>query len=408
MVGAFQTFFYTKGLLLPSLLTIWVHGTIEILSIIVAGAAGLILGSHVANPGTYTRIESLKIGARRSLIVILSTVPLLIIAGFFEGFLTRMTDLPDLVKVGIIGSSLFFMVYIYLILPYRYSQFNELAMTDHEVNEIVNTAEVENLNQNSSYLKQGFIHFGDNFGRIFSTLVFPALLIFSLILYHYIDTYKDEMDIINVDFSFFNLNLPSMFLFLSDILIAFIGLYIMRYALMFQRSENSKLKIGGKEIPLFMLFAILLVTPSYIIPNKYVDDLLIVFITLPFIAIYLFESGREGVNYIQNTFKKLINNFHRFLTMMLIVLLIGFLFSMFCQILMGLIKTTVSFENIFGNAALGTIYIEAILERITILLLMPIAIYLYYHNVQKVQNEYYGDDVKQKVKDFTERDLLNI
>lgn len=45
MLGAFQTFFYGEGLLAESMLAIWLHGTLEIWAIIVAGAAGLALGN---------------------------------------------------------------------------------------------------------------------------------------------------------------------------------------------------------------------------------------------------------------------------------------------------------------------------------------------------------------------------
>ena len=45
MVGAFQTFFYQHDLLWESSLAIWLHGTLEIWAIIVAGAAGLALGN---------------------------------------------------------------------------------------------------------------------------------------------------------------------------------------------------------------------------------------------------------------------------------------------------------------------------------------------------------------------------
>ena len=45
MIGAFQTFFYQHDLLWESFLAIWLHGTLEIWAIIVAGAAGLALGN---------------------------------------------------------------------------------------------------------------------------------------------------------------------------------------------------------------------------------------------------------------------------------------------------------------------------------------------------------------------------
>jgi len=63
MVGSFQYYFISKGLGAQSLLVIWIHGTLEISTIILAGAAGLIMGNSILFPKTYTRIVSLKKGA---------------------------------------------------------------------------------------------------------------------------------------------------------------------------------------------------------------------------------------------------------------------------------------------------------------------------------------------------------
>ena len=56
MMGTFQTFFAQHGLLWPSFLAIWLHGTLEISAIIVAGAAGLAMGNSLLFPGTYSRL----------------------------------------------------------------------------------------------------------------------------------------------------------------------------------------------------------------------------------------------------------------------------------------------------------------------------------------------------------------
>ena len=108
MVGAFQTFFYEHGLLKEAALAIWLHGTLEIWSIIVAGAAGLALGNGWLFPGTYSRLESFRRGAKRGLKIVIGTVPVFIMAGFIEGFITRHTELPDMLRLGIILTSLAF------------------------------------------------------------------------------------------------------------------------------------------------------------------------------------------------------------------------------------------------------------------------------------------------------------
>ena len=122
MVGVFQYFFYQKGLFLTSFLTIWIHGTIEILAIIIAGAAGLILGNGLLFPKSYDRNSSLLISAKKALKVILGIIPLFIIAGFLESFVTRLTDLPMIMKILIIGLSLLFILTIFVIYPYRYAK----------------------------------------------------------------------------------------------------------------------------------------------------------------------------------------------------------------------------------------------------------------------------------------------
>ncbi len=117
MLGAFQAFFYQHGLLGESMLAIWMHGTLEISAIIVAGAAGITLGNGWLFPGTYSRIVAFRRGAKRGLKIVIGTLPLFVVAGFLESFITRHTHLPDLLRVGIILLSLIFVLYYYLYLP---------------------------------------------------------------------------------------------------------------------------------------------------------------------------------------------------------------------------------------------------------------------------------------------------
>lgn len=116
MLGAFQYFFYQKGLLMTSVLTIWIHGTLEISAIIIAGAAGIIMGNGLLFPGTYSRLQSFKNGAKKGLKIIVGLIPVFILAGFLEGFVTRLTGMPDFIKIAIIlGSGTFILIYFIFI-----------------------------------------------------------------------------------------------------------------------------------------------------------------------------------------------------------------------------------------------------------------------------------------------------
>ena len=119
MLGAFQYFFYAKGLLLQSVLVIWIHGTLEISAIIIAGCAGLVMGNSILFPGTFSRGASFIIGAKQGVKIVIGLIPVFIVAGFFESFVTRYSHMPMWLSITIIGSSLFFIIGYFIIYPIR-------------------------------------------------------------------------------------------------------------------------------------------------------------------------------------------------------------------------------------------------------------------------------------------------
>ena len=130
MLGAFQYFFFAHGAGWESVKTIWIHGTIEIFVIIVAGAAGFIMASGILLPGTYTRKYAFIQKANVGLKVMISTIPFFIIAGFLEGFVTRHTKMPSWLSFLIIFFSLTLMLFYY----FWYPQFLHNKKTHYEKN----------------------------------------------------------------------------------------------------------------------------------------------------------------------------------------------------------------------------------------------------------------------------------
>ena len=126
MLGSFLYFFYDKDLLWESSRTIWIHGTIEISVIIIAGAAGLVLGNGLLFPKTYTRLASFMKSVKAGLKIMVSTIPFFIVAGFLEGFVTRHTEMPDFLALLIIGLSLFSIIYYYGYYPIKVHRLNEI------------------------------------------------------------------------------------------------------------------------------------------------------------------------------------------------------------------------------------------------------------------------------------------
>jgi uncharacterized membrane protein SpoIIM required for sporulation len=120
MLGSFQYFFFQHGVGLQSMMSIWVHGTLEISSIVVAGSAGFTMGNAFLFPGTLLRVTSLLQGARRGLTIVIGLVPVFILAGFLESFVTRLApELDAWILLLIIGGSLAFVIWYFIIHPFH-------------------------------------------------------------------------------------------------------------------------------------------------------------------------------------------------------------------------------------------------------------------------------------------------
>ncbi len=119
MLGTFQHFFYAKNLFFISFATIWVHGTLEITSIIVAGGAGIALGNSFLFPGTYSRVVSFQNGARESVKIIIGLVPVFIVAGFLESYVTRYSHVSVVPALFIISFSAAFVLFYFVYYPYK-------------------------------------------------------------------------------------------------------------------------------------------------------------------------------------------------------------------------------------------------------------------------------------------------
>jgi len=127
MLGAFQYFFYHYHVLKASVLTIWIHGTLEISAIVVAGAAGFVMARGMLFPGTFGRAESFRMAARDGLKIAIGLVPIFVVAGFLEGFVTRHTEMPLAASLGIIGTSAAFIGWYFVLYPRQVQRRQEAA-----------------------------------------------------------------------------------------------------------------------------------------------------------------------------------------------------------------------------------------------------------------------------------------
>ena len=96
LVGALAGLFWHHGKSYEFWAYIVPHGMIELTAIFIAGGAGLLMGYKLFVPGQFSRGYQLKTQAKRSVQLLIGTIPLFVIAGLIEGFIT-----PAAIPLGV-------------------------------------------------------------------------------------------------------------------------------------------------------------------------------------------------------------------------------------------------------------------------------------------------------------------
>jgi uncharacterized membrane protein SpoIIM required for sporulation len=115
MLGVIGAACYHYGMSLALWSFVAAHGSLELPSIIIAGAAGLRLGHGMLFPGGYRWKESVAKGGVEATRLVSGIIPLLVIAGCLEGFLSP-SQAPVWVKFTV-GGLLFMLLNLWLFRP---------------------------------------------------------------------------------------------------------------------------------------------------------------------------------------------------------------------------------------------------------------------------------------------------
>ena len=130
MVGVFHYMFASKGLALDFLLVVMIHGLLELTAIVIACAAGVIMGTSYLFPGTVSRMEAFKVGVKDGVKIVIGLVPVFGIAAFFEGFVTGLYKMPLILNILILLVSAVFIVWYFILLPVRVRKLSKEKTTN--------------------------------------------------------------------------------------------------------------------------------------------------------------------------------------------------------------------------------------------------------------------------------------
>ena len=90
------------------------HGAFELTAIVLAGAAGLMLGYSLLAPGRQTRLDALKNAALKSIQIMAGVVVMLVLAAFVEAFWSSNRWMEPAIKY-VVGAILWLLVFYYFI-----------------------------------------------------------------------------------------------------------------------------------------------------------------------------------------------------------------------------------------------------------------------------------------------------
>lgn len=130
MVGIFDQFFAARGLGVDFFLVVFVHGTLELTAIIIAGGAGIVLGKSFLFPGTDSRLNAFKRGARDGVKIMIGLMPVFALAAFFEGFITRLYNDISVLTSFIAAISVLFVLWYFILYPIKLARKMKIETTE--------------------------------------------------------------------------------------------------------------------------------------------------------------------------------------------------------------------------------------------------------------------------------------
>lgn len=116
-VGVFHYMFASKGHAVGFLLAVMIHGLLELSAIVMACGAGAVMGISYLFPGTQSRLTAFKQGVKDGVKIVIGLLPVLVLAAFFEGFVTRHYKMPLLLNLLLLFFSAVFGLYYFLLYP---------------------------------------------------------------------------------------------------------------------------------------------------------------------------------------------------------------------------------------------------------------------------------------------------
>lgn len=112
LIGVVGTACHRAGISLSLWSFVAPHGALELPAIFIAGGAGFVLARGILLPGLLPRKDALVLAGRQAIQLLLGVIPLLVVAGLIEGFVSPTPAAPAMKLVT--GAAIFVLLALYL------------------------------------------------------------------------------------------------------------------------------------------------------------------------------------------------------------------------------------------------------------------------------------------------------
>ncbi len=415
--GFFHYFFFDDNLFRKSFLSIWTHGTLEISAIIIAGGAGITLGKGLLFPKTYSRLQAFKMSARNGLKIIMGISPVIFLAAFIEGFLTRHTDIPNILRLSFILLSLAFIIVYFVWYPRWVAKKTAFVEDSLDVapvyvkknpfnpNKILSIAELFSESLRVYFKSLGF----------YLTFVLPCSLLFAIIvatdeigLFFEADYYYVSYTIAD----YFNYSALPAVAIISGLFFLFFFVFSTLFTKLKLTAPEEKFSIKNTSFS-YSALSFFLCTPVFVgliaIGNGWF--VFLAFLLLPLLILMSSVSSNENINFFAaagKTSSLLNNNWFKFIALSLLIsaLLSLFFFSInaiFDSLIVktGIIWSLTDDDEIANSLSLGFSAFLISFSFLSYLILMSASSCVLYYTLKETHT---AKDLLVRIKNITAKE----
>jgi uncharacterized membrane protein SpoIIM required for sporulation len=112
LIGTIAALVAQNNLSIPFWAFVFPHGALELPAIFLSGGAGLLIAKALLLPGSYRRVDAFKLYGPQVAQLVYGIVPMLVLAGAIEGFISPNPNLPNGLKY-LLGTLIFLGLLLY-------------------------------------------------------------------------------------------------------------------------------------------------------------------------------------------------------------------------------------------------------------------------------------------------------